>query len=272
MKILKTHAGKLAQVQDSRKTRAIMAVSRRGTGAGGLLCVIAVGSLLREGFIRTPEQVVPDRVAAAASPRSRRFVVDAVAWFAAAGATATAATAAPIQFNAQLAGDLSEAQKRSIKAYLEKNKDAPPVDVVVGERPMKVYVKPTAEELRPGSPEFKARVASVRPDLGDRLIDAKKAAKMVQDGAVLVDVRTREEVLEQTGGELPKVAALVPLDEWAGRAPPPVMRGKKVVLTCFHGNKSVLAWESLRSQFVDAYVLDDGIAGWKAAGLSTRMV
>ena len=156
MKILKTHAGKLAQVQDSRKTRAIMAVSRRGTGAGGLLCVIAVGSLLREGFIRTPEQVVPDRVAAAASPRSRRFVVDAVAWFAAAGATATAATAAPIQFNAQLAGDLSEAQKRSIKAYLEKNKDAPPVDVVVGERPMKVYVKPTAEELRPGSPEFKA--------------------------------------------------------------------------------------------------------------------
>ena len=36
--------------------------------------------------------------------------------------------------------------------------------------------------------------------------------------------------------------------------------------------RSVLAWESLRSQFVDAYVLDDGIAGWKAAGLSTRMV
>ncbi|CAE7327455.1 unnamed protein product [Symbiodinium sp. CCMP2456] len=247
-----------------------MAVSRRSTGAGGLLCAIAVGSLLCEGFVGSPEAVVTRRVAAAASHRSRRFVVDAVAWFAAAGATE--ATAAPIQFNAQLAGDLSEAQKRSIKAYLEKNKDAPTVDVVIGERPMKVYVKPTAEELRPGSPEFKARVASVRPDLGERLIDAEKAAKMVQDGAVLVDVRTREEVLEQTGGELPKVAALVPLDEWAGRAPPPLMRGKKVVLTCFHGNKSVLAWESLRSQFVDAYVLDDGVAGWKAAGLSTRKV
>ena len=35
----------------------------------------------------------------------------------------------------------------------------------------------------------------------------------------------------------PQAATLVPLDDWAGRLPPPVMRGKKVILTCFHGNK-----------------------------------
>ena len=35
-------------------------------------------------------------------------------------------------------------------------------------------------EIRSVSPQ--ARVASVRPDLGDRLIDAETAAKMVQDG------------------------------------------------------------------------------------------
>ena len=84
--------------------------------------------------------------------QSRRFLLDAIAWL----ATSAAVEAAPIQFNAQLAGDLSEAQKRSIKEYLQKHKETPTVDVVVGERPMKVYVKPTESELTPGSPQFKA--------------------------------------------------------------------------------------------------------------------
>ena len=34
-----------------------------------------------------------------------------------------------------------------------------------------------------------------------------------------------------------QAAALVPLDDWAGGAPPPLMKGKKVILTCFRGNK-----------------------------------
>ncbi|CAE7167897.1 unnamed protein product [Symbiodinium pilosum] len=253
-----------------------MAVHRRGSSSVGMLVsALAAATLLQEAFIfwRRPkhelllQQVAPPPINPS---HSRRFIIDALALLA--STQDNAAEAAPIQYNAQLAGDLSEAQKRSIKAYLERHKDTPDADVVVGERPLKVYVKPTVEELTPDSPAFKARVARVLPRLGERLVDAKTAQKMLEDGAVLIDVRTREQVLEQTGGELPKAATLVPLDDWAGGAPPPLMKGKKVILTCFRGNKSVLAWESLRAQFADAYVLIDGVMGWKAAGMSTRNV
>jgi len=182
------------------------------------------------------------------------------------------ARAAPVQFNAQLAGDLSEDQKRRIEQYLKKQHNAPAAPVVVGERPLKTYTTPTSQELTPGTPEFQARVAKVKPELGDRLIGAKRAAEMLKAGTVLVDIRTHDEVMQQTAGELPQQAVLVPFNDWAGRFPPPVMRGRTVILTCFHGNKSVLAWEALRAQFADAYVLEDGVMGWKAAGLPTRVV
>lgn len=44
------------------------------------------------------------------------------------------------------------------------------------------------------------------------------------------------------------------------------------MLTCWKGHKSVLAWESLRSQFADAYVLQGGYNAWEASGLETRSI
>ena len=137
-----------------------MAVHRRGSSSVGMLVsALAAATLLQEAFIfwRRPkhelllQQVAPPPINPS---HSRRFIIDALALLA--STQDNAAEAAPIQYNAQLAGDLSEAQKRSIKAYLERHKDTPDADVVVGERPLKVYVKPTVEELTPDSPAFKA--------------------------------------------------------------------------------------------------------------------
>ena len=137
-----------------------MAVHRRGSSSAGMLVsALAAATLLQEAFIfwRRPkhelllQQVAPPPINPS---HSRRFIIDALAMLA--STQDNAAEAAPIQYNAQLAGDLSEAQKRSIKAYLERHKDTPDADVVVGERPLKVYVKPTVEELTPDSPAFKA--------------------------------------------------------------------------------------------------------------------
>ena len=141
-----------------QSTAEAMAVRRRGSSsAGGLLVALTASALMREGFVcgSKPEHVVPRQVAQPNSPsHSRRFIMVALALLA--RAEGTAAEAAPIQYNAQLAGDLSEAQKKDIKAYLERHRDTPAADVVVGKHELKVYVKPTAEELTPGSPEFKA--------------------------------------------------------------------------------------------------------------------
>ena len=93
----------------------------------------------------------------------------------------------------------------------------------------------------------------------------------LRKGALLVDVRTREQIQSQTNGHIPQGAMVLPLDDWVGRVPP-VMAGKKILLTCWKGNKSTLAWEALRAQFADAYVLDGGYNAWEAAGLATQSI
>jgi rhodanese-related sulfurtransferase len=81
---------------------------------------------------------------------------------------------------------------------------------------------------------------------------------------ILIDVRNDEDFGEDTG--------LVPssnrkshatVDDW-GRE----LAGRNVVVICHHGGKlgyGTAAW--LRHHGVDAVVLEDGIEGWKAAGL-----
>eukprot|EP00438_Fugacium_kawagutii_P020848 Skav200785 [mRNA] locus=scaffold2001:676347:676631:+ [translate_table: standard] len=94
---------------------------------------------------------------------------------------------------------------------------------------------------------------------------------MPRKGAVFVDVRTREQIQSQTNGRIPQGAVVLPVDDWVGRVPP-MMAGKKIVLTCWKGNKSTLAWEALRAQFADAYVLEGGYNAWKAAGEATQTI
>ena len=93
----------------------------------------------------------------------------------------------------------------------------------------------------------------------------------LRKGAILVDVRTREQIQGQSNGQIPQGALVLPLEDWLGRVPP-VMAGKKIILTCWKGNKSALAWEALRAQFADAYLLDGGFEAWKASGHGTRTI
>ncbi|CAL1147270.1 unnamed protein product [Cladocopium goreaui] len=188
----------------------------------------------------------------------------------AAGSGPAGVHAQSVQYNAQLGGDLNEAQKTKIKEYLAKQQ-ASTEPVSIGDHTMKVYEPPTAEELTPGSSPFRARVALLKQRLGERLVAVPEGLEMIKKGALLVDVRTREQIQSQTNGRIPQGAMVLPLDDWVGRVPP-VMAGKKILLTCWKGNKSTLAWEALRAQFADAYVLDGGYNAWEAAGLATQSI
>ncbi|CAJ1362410.1 unnamed protein product, partial [Effrenium voratum] len=147
--------------------------------------------------------------------------------------------------------------------------------VNIGDHTMKVYTAPSVEELTPGSDAFKARVAKVKHQLAEslppRLVSVPEVVEMIRKGAVFVDVRTREQIQSQTNGRIPRGARVLPLDDWVDQLPP-VMAGKKIVLTCWQGNKSTLAWEALRAQFADAYVLEGGYNAWEASGQATQSI
>ena len=179
-------------------------------------------------------------------------------------------TAQSVQYNAQLGGDLNEAQKRKIKEYLAKQQETT-APISIGDHTMKIYVPPSTEELTPGTAAFKARVAQQRPLVQERLVAVPEAVNMIQKGAILVDVRTREQIASQTEGRIPKGAMILPFDDWVGKMPP-VLAGKKIILTCWKGNKSLLAWESLRAQFADAYVLEGGYNAWEADGQEIQAI
>ncbi|CAK9004725.1 unnamed protein product [Durusdinium trenchii] len=217
------------------------------------------------------EHETPETPSATPSPSStcRSLRLGMIA--ATVGGIPWASWAQSVQYNAQLGGDLSEAQKKKIKEYLSKQSAAQGAPAVIGDHTMKVYVPPTSEELTVGSNAFKARVAQVRPILGDRLIEVPQAVEMIKKGAAFVDVRTREQIQSQTNGQIPADATVIPFDDWVGGIPP-VFRGKKIILTCWKGNKSTLAWESLRSQFADAYVLKGGFNAWEADGLPIKTI
>ena len=105
----------------------------------------------------------------------------------------------------------------------------------------------------------------------DRLLEVPETLQMLKKGAILVDVRTRDQIWSQSNGRIPADAMVLAFDDWLSSTPP-VFRNKKIILSCWKGNKSVLAWESLRSRFLDAYVLKGGYNAWEAAGLATKSI
>lgn len=96
-------------------------------------------------------------------------------------------------------------------------------------------------------------------------ITPENARKMAQDGTgLLVDVRTVGEVLgESLPGSVYLPFDLVNAERLAGMG----VQGKKPILVCRSGTRAVQAAESLAQEMGDVAVLDEGIAGWKKAGL-----
>ncbi len=93
-------------------------------------------------------------------------------------------------------------------------------------------------------------------------VDALEGDRLVDQGAVLLDVR---ELDEWTVGHAPAAVHLplgslgsAPADEWAGR---------RVVVICRSGNRSRTATDALLASGIDAVNLAGGMRAWEAHGL-----
>ena len=90
-------------------------------------------------------------------------------------------------------------------------------------------------------------------------IDAAAAARLIEQGARLVDIRSPDEHARQ---KIP-AAACSPLDSLA-----PLAGEEPVIFHCRSGNRTALHADRLGAACTgDAYILEGGIEGWKAAGL-----
>lgn len=90
-------------------------------------------------------------------------------------------------------------------------------------------------------------------------IDAAAAARLIEQGARLVDIRSPDEHARQ---KIP-AAACNPLDSLA-----PMPGDGPVIFHCRSGNRTAVNADRLGAACQgDAYILAGGIEGWKAAGL-----
>jgi rhodanese-related sulfurtransferase len=92
-------------------------------------------------------------------------------------------------------------------------------------------------------------------------VDAATARELVDDGAVLLDVREKS---EWNSGHAPQAAHL-PLGR-IGEASRKVKPGRRVVVMCRSGNRSRSATKSLIGMGYDAVNLSGGIGAWQRAG------
>ena len=93
-------------------------------------------------------------------------------------------------------------------------------------------------------------------------ITPQEAQTRLQNGAVLVDVRERDEF---DAARAPG-ATLIPLSEFAARVTELPM-GKEVVLICAGGVRSARAAEYAQDQGYTVTNLEGGMNAWAAAGL-----
>ena len=90
-------------------------------------------------------------------------------------------------------------------------------------------------------------------------IDASEAARLLEGGARLVDIRSREEHARE---KIP-AAACAPLESLA-----PMTGDRPVIFHCRSGRRTAMNAERLRQACdADVYILEGGIDAWKAAGL-----
>ncbi len=93
---------------------------------------------------------------------------------------------------------------------------------------------------------------------------AEAAARLKAGAAILVDIRERDEhAREHIEG-----AISLPLSAFA---PPRARPGQQVIYTCRTGNRTEMNCVRLAESVEgEAFVVEGGLEGWKAAGLPTR--
>lgn len=96
-------------------------------------------------------------------------------------------------------------------------------------------------------------------------VRAREAKELVDNGAVLVDVR---EPFEYHAEHAPN-ARLLPLSELPG-AVRDLEQDQTIVVVCRSGNRSASATRFLKGQGLDAVNLSGGMIAWVNAGLPTE--
>lgn len=97
---------------------------------------------------------------------------------------------------------------------------------------------------------------------GGRKVDVQQAQQLQQSGAVLLDVRSREEF---KNGHAPRARNL-PLDQLSDRARE-IPAGRQVLAVCQSGGRSARATALLRDKGYDVLDVQGGMSAWQRAGL-----
>jgi len=100
-------------------------------------------------------------------------------------------------------------------------------------------------------------------------IDANTLKSWLADeSVVLIDIREQDEYARENIPE----SRLVSLSKFGNHDFDQDHLDKRVVFHCASGNRTAMAAiELLNTGFSEVYILKNGIAGWKAAGLITRI-
>jgi rhodanese-related sulfurtransferase len=101
---------------------------------------------------------------------------------------------------------------------------------------------------------------------GGAVVGTLQATRLINDGAVVVDVR---DPAEYAAGHLAD-SRNIPAAQIAGRAGE-LPANKPVIVICASGSRATRAAAALRrAGRSDVYCLDGGLAGWQQAGLPVR--
>ena len=105
----------------------------------------------------------------------------------------------------------------------------------------------------------------VNRQLAGAMVNTLQATRLINDGAVIVDVR---EAAEFASGHLAnsRHIPVAEIERRLGELP----QGKPVVVVCARGSRASRAAAVLRkSGRADVFCLDGGVSGWQQAGLPT---
>lgn len=102
----------------------------------------------------------------------------------------------------------------------------------------------------------------IRKAFSGNKVTVEQAQALQQSGAVVLDVRTRQEF---KAGHAPR-SRNIPLDQLAGRLRE-IPAGRQVVTVCRSGARSARAAALLRSEGRDVVDVRGGMLAWQRAGL-----
>ena len=101
-------------------------------------------------------------------------------------------------------------------------------------------------------------------------LNAIEAKERISKGAVLVDIRPQEDFLK----EHIEGAYNIPSDNLSDKLPPEIAQAECVIFHCLSGKRTKNKESKLEnciSNGQKAFIMEEGINGWKSAGFETTI-